>query len=185
MRVYGGATLGANTFTGAQTLPAGTVGAPALNFGDAASGFYRPGSNMVAVSINNDGVASFISTGLQFRAGVGFRWSNGAIGGTTDLAITRVATGVMSLSDTTNGVSLNVTGNSLAVRNLANGADAPITASSGTFTGLVLTPASATGSAGLRAPHGAAPTSPTNGDIWTTTAGLFVQINGSTVGPLS
>lgn len=34
-------------------------------------------------------------------------------------------------------------------------------------------------------PHGAAPTSPVNGDIWTTTAGLFVRINGATVGPLS
>lgn len=37
----------------------------------------------------------------------------------------------------------------------------------------------------LNIPHGAAPTSPVNGDIWTTTAGLYVRINGSTVGPLS
>jgi hypothetical protein len=54
-----------------------------------------------------------------------------------------------------------------------------------TAAGLVLTAASATGGAGLRLPHGAAPTSPTNGDIWTTTAGLYVRINGATVGPLS
>lgn len=37
----------------------------------------------------------------------------------------------------------------------------------------------------LRIPHGAAPTAPVNGDIWTTTAGLFVRINGATVGPLT
>lgn len=37
----------------------------------------------------------------------------------------------------------------------------------------------------LRIPHGAAPTSPVNGDMWTTTAGLFVRINGATVGPLT
>lgn len=37
----------------------------------------------------------------------------------------------------------------------------------------------------LRIPHGTAPTSPTNGDMWTTTAGLYVRINGGTVGPLS
>jgi hypothetical protein len=53
-----------------------------------------------------------------------------------------------------------------------------------TFTGLVTTEASDTSEAGLRLPHGAAPSSPTNGDIWTTTAGIYVHINGSTVGPL-
>lgn len=51
------------------------------------------------------------------------------------------------------------------------------------FGGKVTTVASATGGAGLNAPHGAAPASPANGDIWTTTAGLFVRINGATVGP--
>jgi hypothetical protein len=52
-----------------------------------------------------------------------------------------------------------------------------------TLNGLLLTLASATGGAGLRVPHGAAPTSPTDGDVWTTTAGLYARINGSTVGP--
>jgi len=52
-----------------------------------------------------------------------------------------------------------------------------------TTTGLALTAASATGGAGLRLPHGAAPTSPTNGDVWTTTAGVFARVNGTTVGP--
>lgn len=41
-------------------------------------------------------------------------------------------------------------------------------------------PASTTGIASLRIAHGAAPTAPVNGDMWTTTAGLFVQINGVT-----
>ena len=54
-----------------------------------------------------------------------------------------------------------------------------------TVGGLVQTVLSATGSSGLNVPHGAAPTSPVNGDVWTTTAGLFVRVNGSTVGPLS
>ena len=45
--------------------------------------------------------------------------------------------------------------------------------------------ASTTALASLNVPHGAAPTSPVDGDIWTTTAGLYVRINGSTVGPLS
>jgi hypothetical protein len=61
-------------------------------------------------------------------------------------------------------------------------------------TGIGITPSSTaaltlaagtTGVASLRIPHGAAPTSPVNGDMWTTTAGLYVRINGSTVGPLT
>lgn len=53
------------------------------------------------------------------------------------------------------------------------------------FSQPVLTlPSSATG-AGLRLAHGAAPTSPVNGDVWTTSAGVFAQINGVTVGPLA
>jgi hypothetical protein len=44
--------------------------------------------------------------------------------------------------------------------------------------------ASAAAAASLNMPHGAAPTSPNNGDIWTTSAGLFVRVNGATVGPL-
>jgi len=52
-----------------------------------------------------------------------------------------------------------------------------------TTTGLILTAASATGGAGFRLPHGAAPTSPVDGDVWTTNAGLYARINGATVGP--
>jgi len=46
-------------------------------------------------------------------------------------------------------------------------------------------PVGTTTAASVTIPHGAAPTSPANGDMWTTTAGLFVRINGATVGPLS
>ena len=44
-------------------------------------------------------------------------------------------------------------------------------------------PASVAGEAPLRIPHGTAPSSPADGEIWTTTAGLFARINGVTVGP--
>lgn len=54
-----------------------------------------------------------------------------------------------------------------------------------TFTGKVITPASAAGAAGFQLPHGVAPTTPQNGDVWTTTAGLFARINGATVGPIT
>jgi len=55
-----------------------------------------------------------------------------------------------------------------------------LTLSGGTLTGQLITPAATTALASLRAPHGAAPTSPVNGDIWTTTAGVFARINAVT-----
>lgn len=44
--------------------------------------------------------------------------------------------------------------------------------------------ASGTGAASINIPHGTAPSSPVNGDCWTTTAGLYCQISGVTVGPM-
>jgi hypothetical protein len=54
-----------------------------------------------------------------------------------------------------------------------------------TFAGTIIAPASTTSVPSLRLPHGSAPASPTDGDMWTTTAGLHVRINGITVGPLT
>ena len=42
------------------------------------------------------------------------------------------------------------------------------------------TTASVAARAGFTVPHGAAPTSPANGDVWSTTAGQFHRINGVT-----
>jgi hypothetical protein len=50
-------------------------------------------------------------------------------------------------------------------------------------TGKLTTAASVSGGAGFRMPHGAAPTNPVNGDMWTTTGGLYVRINSATQGP--
>jgi len=50
-----------------------------------------------------------------------------------------------------------------------------------TFTGLVTTVAASAATAGLNVPHTATvPTSPVNGDIWTTTTGVFARINAGT-----
>lgn len=43
--------------------------------------------------------------------------------------------------------------------------------------------ATTTSRASLRIPHGTAPSSPTNGDVWTTTSGMYLRTNGATVGP--
>ena len=49
----------------------------------------------------------------------------------------------------------------------------------------VVLDASATATAALRITPGQAPSSPINGDVWTTNAGMFAQINNSTVGPFA
>lgn len=48
------------------------------------------------------------------------------------------------------------------------------------FTGNIALPAATTAYASLTIPHGTAPTSPVNGDIWTTTSGVLARINGTT-----
>jgi hypothetical protein len=53
-----------------------------------------------------------------------------------------------------------------------------------TMTGALVTSASNTTRAGLNVPPGTAPTSPVNGDVWSTSAGLFVQAGGVTYGPI-
>ncbi|KKL70600.1 hypothetical protein LCGC14_2103250, partial [marine sediment metagenome] len=86
--------------------------------------------------------------------------------GATNTAL-YVASGAVNFQDTL-----------LVVDNVGIGA----AVSASTF---VASGAATTAKASLRAPHGSAPTSPVNGDMWTTTAGLYVRINGGTVGPLS
>jgi hypothetical protein len=55
--------------------------------------------------------------------------------------------------------------------------------SGGSLSGKLNTNTSSTASAGLKLPHGTAPDTPENGDLWTTTLGLYARINNTTVGP--
>ena len=51
-----------------------------------------------------------------------------------------------------------------------------------THTGALITDDSTTARAGLNVPLGVAPTSPVDGDIWTTAVNIFARVNGLTVG---
>lgn len=50
----------------------------------------------------------------------------------------------------------------------------------GTMTGKLTFSSSIAGSSSINIPHGVAPSSPVNGDIWTASTGLFARINGVT-----
>jgi hypothetical protein len=60
----------------------------------------------------------------------------------------------------------------------------PLNAAGGVMSGPLITTPSIASAAGVNLPPGTAPSSPNNGDTWTTSAGLYVQINGTTIGPL-
>jgi hypothetical protein len=51
--------------------------------------------------------------------------------------------------------------------------------------GLLQTAASSSAGAGINLTPGAAPTSPNNGDLWSTSTGFYGRVNGATVGPFS
>lgn len=56
----------------------------------------------------------------------------------------------------------------------------PVTGFKLETTGALSTKASVSATAGLIIPHGATPTTPADGSVWTTTSGMFVRINGTT-----
>jgi hypothetical protein len=51
--------------------------------------------------------------------------------------------------------------------------------------GRLITAASSATTGGLNVTPGGVPTSPVDGDMWMTTSGLFIQVGGSTIGPLT
>jgi hypothetical protein len=61
----------------------------------------------------------------------------------------------------------------------------PLNVAGGVMTGRLVTAAPGAATSGLNLVCGTTPASPVNGDQWCTTAGLFVQINGVTVGPIA
>lgn len=61
----------------------------------------------------------------------------------------------------------------------------PLNRAGGTMTGPLVTAPANTTLVGFNIQPGAAPSIPNNGDLWVTAAGLFVRVNGVTVGPLS
>lgn len=101
--------------------------------------------------------------------------------------------GSWAVPSSSGSVVTSVNGDTGAVV-IANGTNTVVGGSGGTvtvnlaaaptLTGLLTTAASTTGGAGINLPPGTAPSAPNNGDLWTTSAGLYAQIAGSTVGPL-
>jgi len=73
-----------------------------------------------------------------------------------------------------------ITGTLSSQTDLQTALNAKLNLTGGTLTGPVITTASTTSAAGFNIPAGTAPTTPTNGDVWSTTTSLNFQLNGVT-----
>lgn len=61
----------------------------------------------------------------------------------------------------------------------------PVNRAGDSMLGKLIGVAPTTSTATINLPPGVAPSAPVNGDMWTTSLGVYVRINGSTVGPLA
>lgn len=153
-----------------------------------ASGTFVPGN---AITTNASGVA--VDSGTPPSGGGGGAGTVAncvtagslavyAAAGATVTCLTQAISSVVSRSS--GGVLTEAT-------SLPSGLTAPnlnltgtATAIAATFTGTLTEAASVAGGANHICPAGTAPTSPTNGQEWCTTLGMFGRFNGVTVGPL-
>ncbi len=160
-----------------------------------------------------DGIKTFLKTptaSASTAGSVGFRGRNTNTGGWAEVAAD-AGTGSISLYATNSATGLTLIGgysmpnSSVAVIGslgmdvgtdgindlhlISNGTTRVTVDSGGVVTlassSYLVLPAATTAIPSLRIPHGAAPTAPTNGDVWTTTSGLYARVNGATVGPFS
>jgi hypothetical protein len=145
--------------------------------------------------INQDNSASLgtiANTGamtLTASAGTGLTVDRGIKLGTTNATATgpsfAISGNVLRISGGTSGLNFISQDQGTQTGEITNAGSWGVGTQAASPTTWLVTPAGTTGLSSLRIPHGAAPTSPVNGDMWTTTSGLFVRINGTTVGPLS
>ena len=100
-----------------------------------------------------------------------------SLGTATTASNVNVGTG--AIASGTKTVNIGTAGTTGSTTNINIGTTGGGT-STANVNALLISRASTTTQAGLRVLHGTAPTSPVNGDIWTTTAGAFARINGAT-----
>ncbi len=165
------------TTSGCATFAGGIGIAGAINVGGASCNFTSPsalltlGDGTAAPTLAFNGAAGSVR-GFGFNTAGSARWSFRA--GTTAESGSDAGTQFEIVARNDSGTSIDVP---ITIIRAATGAI--------TITRQLIGSASTTARATLRVPHGTAPSSPVNGDMWTTTAGLFVYINGGTVGPLT
>ena len=152
-----GAIVAAGTLTAQGTGVSSFAGR--IDYNGASAGEFR--FNSSSVGSQTDTISSYYNTGGAFAP-------LNITGGTTTLYVAGAA--VLVVSPT----GIAVTGQGTFSGSVAF-AGATISA-----TTAAICPAGTTGVSSLRIPHGVAPTSPVNGDVWSTTTTLNFRLNGVT-----
>jgi hypothetical protein len=108
--------------------------------------------------------------------------------GTTDFTLSGLTGDLTLVGPAANqgGLSVEHDGTALAIRADGTTDVINITAAAATAINMpagvkVNTAATGASRAGFALPHGTAPSAPVNGDLWTTSSGVFARVNGSTV----
>lgn len=173
---YGGTGLTSFTRNGTTTafssLDGATTGGHCVQF-DASGGLLDSGGACAGGGVTSGTVnqlAYYSATGSSLA---GLSTANNGV-------LVTSASGAPSIS-TTLPASLSATTMTLISPAISGTA----TYSAMTGSGKLTTAATSAANAGLNIPPGTAPTSPANGDIWSTTSGVYVRVNGVTQGPLS
>lgn len=185
-------TSSAITVGGQALFPGGT----SANQGNGSLIQLATGSFVVGHALAYDNNGNAVDSGVPPSGGVG---GSGTVTASPQNAIpfyssAGTANVVSGLTIVNNAVvATNGSGVPSLVTTLPTGLTLPsATISAGTFAGTIGTAthtgkdtlaAGTTGAASLNIPAGVAPTSPVNGDIWSTTAGVFARVNGALQGP--
>ena len=180
----GSGTFNANNITGGTITASSTVTLDSVGVtlatGSGAVVAFADGTTQSSAGITSGSLTATLNNYLPLAGGTMTNRLNCATVGASSSARFQIPHGqtpiVFSDGDmwtTTAGLFYRINGVTVS----------PATLAGGTYTGKITTLTSATTGAGLNLPHGAAPTTPVNGDIWTTTANLQVRINGATVSP--
>ena len=174
---------GSITFSNATQTIGNSTGASTINIGTGAT----TTGNTKAISIGTSG-----ATGSTTNVTVGNTVSTQTVviaGGNTASGVTNTVNIASGGSVSGGAKVINIgtggaTGSTVAINigsELAAQSSNTITVRGFvTFQGFVSTAASTATTAGFRILPGTAPTTPVNGDIWTTTANVFARINGTT-----
>ena len=201
--ILSGATIAADYFTASGNPSTGAALSSSVmrsEFSSIAAGFVKvapyTGNGSKIVAINSGGTAqeaiTTTGTGSGVRAtsptlvtpilGVATATSINGNTITTGTGALTLGAGSTLATSATNSITLTSTG--------ATNVTLPTTGTlailgANTFTAKQTTVATAAvAGAGFNLPHGTVPDTPANGDVWTTTAGIYVRVNGVTAGPL-
>lgn len=174
----GAVTFAFPSVTAVYTLPTTTKTLMASDFSNAVNG------TVTNALLQNDTISGTALGGNLAALTFGTHVTGTSYNGSSNVTI---ATDATSANTASTIVSRDASGNFAAgtiTASLTGHSSLDLLLTGGTLTGELVTAASGTGGAGFNLPPGSAPTSPNNGDVWVTSAGLFVRVVGVTVGPL-